>query len=162
VVVLAWAPSAFAQGTASANITAEATVLASVAVANQRDLQFGNVIPGTDKSVTLTDATSGRWLVTGGANAEVTLTFTSLPGVLNDGGSNDLPIVYAVTDAGHNTTNDPGTASVFNPAAGSTANIGDPVAELYVWIGGTVVPDPAQAPGLYTGTITLEATYTGN
>ncbi|MGD8396972.1 MAG: DUF4402 domain-containing protein [Candidatus Eiseniibacteriota bacterium] len=157
-----WAPSALAQGTASANINALAEVFAAVNVTAEQDLDFGNVIPGTDKSVDITAATAGRWLVQGSDDAEVTLSFPSLPSSLVDVGSNTLPIVYGATDAGFNTTNAPGTATTFDPASGATANIGNTPAELYVWIGGTVQPGSGQPAGNYAGTITLQATYTGN
>jgi hypothetical protein len=75
---------------------------------------------------------------------------------------NTLPIVYGATAAGHNTTNNPAGATTFDPSAGATTLIGSPVATLFVWIGGTVQPAGAQASGLYTGTVTLQATYTGN
>ena len=44
VAILAWAPGALAQGSASANISATAEVLNAVTVTNQVDLDFGNVI----------------------------------------------------------------------------------------------------------------------
>lgn len=158
---LGWAPASLAQGSASGNITARASVLTPVTVTPQQDLDFGNVIPGADKTVAITTATAGRWLVQGTAGAEVSLAMTALPTSLTSD-ANTLPIVYGATAAGHNATNDPGGAATFDPAVGATANIGSPVATLFVWIGGTVQPAAAQASGLYTGTITLQTTYTGN
>ena len=136
-------------------------MLTPVTVTPQQDLDFGNVIPGTNKSVGITGTTAGRWLVQGTAGAEVDLDFTALPSNLTSGGNN-LPISYAATDGGHNGTNNPATATTFNPATGTLANIANPAATLFVWIGGTVAPAAAQAAGLYTATVTLTATYTGN
>ena len=162
VLVLAGAPAAFGQGTASDNSTAQATVLTAVTVTAQRDLDFGNVIPGTNKAVAITAGTSGQWLVQGSGGAEVDLSFPVLPTQLQDGGVNTMPIAFSSTDAGHNTTNDAVTATAFDPAAGSLANIGAAPAELWVWIGGTVQPAVGQAAGLYQATITMQASYTGN
>lgn len=161
LAILVQAPAALAQGSASGNILARANVLTPVTVTPQQDLDFGNVIPGTNKSVTITGATAGRWLVQGTAGAEVDIDFTALPGNLTSG-ANNLPIVYGATDAGHNGANNPATAATFNPATGTLANISNPAATLFVWLGGTVQPAAAQASGLYTGTVTLTATYTGN
>jgi len=161
MAVLAQAPAAFAQGSASGSITAQANVLTPVSVTPQQDLDFGNVIPGTNKSVAITGATAGRWLVEGTADAEVDLDFTALPATLSNG-PDTLPIVYSSVDAGHNAVNVPGGATVFDPTTGTTTNIGTPGATLFVWIGGTVQPAGVQPAGLYTGTITLQATYTGN
>lgn len=159
--LLAWAPAAMAQGTASGDILATANVMTAVLVTPEQDLDFGNVIPGTPKSVAITGATAGRWLVQGSAGAEVDLDFTALPATLASG-ANTMPIVYGAADAGHNTTNNPGGATTFDPAGTELANLGNPLPDLYVWIGGQVQPGAAQVAGLYTGTITLTATYTGN
>ena len=70
--------------------------------------------------------------------------------------------MYGATAAGHNGTNNPSTATAFNPATGALANISNPAATLFVWLGGTVQPTAAQVAGLYTGTVTMTATYTGN
>ena len=162
VALLAWAPAALAQGSSSANINAQAVVLNAVSVTAQSDLDFGNVIPGTNKAVAITSASAGRWIVQGSGGAEVGLSFPALPISLSDGASNTLPLVFTPTDAAYNPVLNPGGAQTFDPSTGTSANIGASPAELYVWIGGTVVPAPAQASGTYTGTITMQATYTGN
>ncbi len=161
VLLVALAPAAMAQGTASDDITATANVLVPIDVSGSNDLDFGNVVPGTAKSVAYSDPTGGSFLVSGTGGAEVSLSFTALPTNLVNG-ANNLPISFAGTDAGHNTANNAGAATSFDPAAGATTNIGAAPAELYVWIGGTVTPGATQAAGTYTGTISLEASYTGN
>jgi hypothetical protein len=161
VTLLAWAPAAMAQGTASGNILATANVMTSITVTSEQNLDFGNVIPGTPKSVAITGVTAGRWLVQGTPTAQVNLDFTTLPATLTDG-TNTMPIVYGATDAGHNTTNNPNGAVLFDPAGTALGNLGNPGASLYVWIGGTVQPGAVQPAGFYSGTITLTATYTGN
>lgn len=147
----------------NASINANANVLQPLTVAAQNDLDFGNVFPGVNKTVAITDAAvSGRWQMTGAGGAEVDLSFT-LPANLSDGGGNNLPIVFAAGDAGHNTANDPSTATTFDPGAGATANLtAGPPGQLWVWVGGTVQPAVNQPAGLYTGTVTLTVNYTGN
>jgi len=161
VALLAYAPAAMAQGTASSSILARANVMTPIQVTPQQNLEFGNVIPGINKSIPVANASAGRWLVQGTVGAQVNLDFTALPATLSDG-SNTMPIVYAANDAGHNTTNNAGAAVLFDPAGTALANTHATSGELFVWIGGTVQPAAAQPAGLYQGTITLTANYTGN
>lgn len=144
----------------SADITAQANVLTPLTVTGQQDLDFGNVFPGVASTVTVADASAGRWLTTGTSGAEVQLTFT-LPAALVSGG-NSLPISFGANSGGYNVANDAGAATPFDPAGGVTTNLGVAPAELYVWIGGTVTPVAAQPQGVYTGTINLTVNYTGN
>ena len=60
LALLAQTPAALAQGSASGNILARANVLTPVTVTPQQDLDFGNVIPGTNKTVAITGTTAGR------------------------------------------------------------------------------------------------------
>ncbi len=146
----------------SDDISATADVQTPLTVTGSADLVFGTVFPGVNKAVAYTDAVNaGQWDISGEAAAEVTLEFTVLPANLTSGGNN-LPIVYAADDAGHNTTDAPGTATDFDPAVGATADLDAGTGALYVWIGGTVQPPEDQAAGAYTATITLNVSYTGN
>lgn len=151
-------------GTAMAvtgDITATATVLQPLSVTNNlQDLDFGNVFPGVPASVLYSDATAGKWQVNGILNAEVDLTFT-LPGTLTNG-PNNMPISFGANDAAWNTADVVGAATSFDPAVGATDRLDAATGDMFVWIGGTVSPAGNQVAGVYTGTITLDATYTGN
>jgi hypothetical protein len=113
-------------------------------------------------TVPVSSASSGRWLVTGRRAAEVRLTF-ALPTQLSSG-THALPIAFGPTSAGHNVRNVPQQATLFDPAVGTLTTIRDhpQLQELYVWIGGSVSAALGQAGGLYSGTITLTVSYTGN
>lgn len=153
----------WAQSAPSANLVASAAVVAEpVVVQEQRDLAFGDVFTGTSVTVPVNSASSGRWLVTGQRNAEVRLAF-DLPAQLVSG-PYTLPITFDATSAGHKDRNVPQQATLFDPAAGAFARIRDhpQLQELYVWIGGAVTAAFDQAGGLYSGTITLTVSYTGN
>jgi hypothetical protein len=146
----------------SDDITATADVQTPLTVTGSQDLNFGTVFPGLNKVVEYTDAANGgQWDITGEPAAEVALSFTALPANLVNG-PNNLPITYAATDAGHNTTDAPGTATNFDPAVGTTAELHAVAGELYVWIGGTVEPPEDLPAGVYTATVTLDLSYTGN
>jgi len=159
VAVLAYSPStAKAQ---SASITATAIVAGALTVTNQRNLDFGTVIPGFTRTVLPTDATSGHFQVDGGVNAEVQLTFstlqTTLIGLVP---ANTLTAAYTAT---YNTADAGGTGTGFVPASGVTTRLGAAVpAQLHIYIGGVINVPGGQAADTYTGTITLDAAYTGN
>lgn len=160
VAALATAPStAKAQ---SASITATAIVAGALTVTNQRDLNFGTVIPGFARTVLPADATSGHFQVSGGVNSEVTLSFSSLPGTLNGltPGNTLTGVTYSGT---YNTTDAGGTGTAFTPSSGLTTRLGAVVpGQLHIYLGGSVTVPAGQAADTYTGTITLDATYTGN
>ena len=149
------------QADAQASITATATVATALTVNAGNDLDFQLVIPGFTKTVLVTDATAGTFDLTGGAGAEVALTFTALPATLDDGSGNVLPITYAGV---HNTVNDPvAGATGFAPTAGAgpTTNLAGS-GELFVFLGGVVDAGASPPTGTYTGMVTLDAAYTGN
>jgi hypothetical protein len=147
-----------AQAQASSNITASATVAAALTASTIQNLAFGTVIPSFNRTVTTNDAANaGIVRFAGGANAEVNVTLPTLPANLSDG-TNSLPIsytsAYAVTQAGAQTS--------FTPATGATTRLDATTGFLFVFVAGTVSPGAGQVAGAYTGTITVQAAYTGN
>jgi len=158
VSVVLSAASAFA---VSGDIQATANVLEPLSVTNNlRDLDFGDVFPGLNKSIAYDDATSGKWRINGELGKEVDVTFT-LPANLVSGG-NSMPISFAAADAAWNTADVVGAATTFDPAAGATEFLDAGTGEMYVWIGGTVAPAGTQPGGVYSATITMDVVYTGN
>jgi hypothetical protein len=139
----------------SGNIQATANVLASISVAQGRALDFGNVTPGVNKTVALTDATSGRFDATGAASAGVQITFT-LPTDLVNGGNN-LPI--AAWTGCWNTANDPSAGCAAANMGGSTNGAFSAGGLLYVFVGATVSPGAAQATGVYSANVTMTLSY---
>jgi len=139
----------------SGNIQATANVLASISVAQGRALDFGNVTPGVNKTVALTDATSGRFDATGAAAAGVQITFT-LPTDLASGGDN-LPI--AGWTGCWNTANDASAGCAAANMGGSTNGSFSAGGLLYVFVGATVSPGAAQAAGAYSANVTMTLSY---
>jgi len=142
----------------SASISATATVATALTVTNVRNLGFGTVIPGFNRTINVTDGTSGHFQVTGGANAEVAVSFSALPGVLTGPGT-DLSVSYSAT---HNTTDNGGSGTSFTPGSGVTTRLDNTTGELHVYIGGVLTVPGGQTPGAYSATITMDASYTGN
>jgi len=152
-----------AQGS-SAVATARATVVTSnITVNGLSDLDFGTVLGGVATTVLPTDANAGSFLVTGNPNAFITMTFT-LPTVLtNTTGppGTTLPISFGPTSARWlRQQNNPAAGTPFDPSVVTVGRLGPPPRPFtYVWLGGTVTPAPAQANGLYTGTVVLTVIY---
>jgi len=151
--------TARAQTSASSNVTATATVAGALTAATVQGLGFGTVIPNFNRTVLPTDPTAGIVEFSGALGSEVNVSFTSLPANLSDGASHTLPIGsysagFAATQAGSQTG--------FTPASGATTRLDAGSGNLYVFVGGTVSPAAAQVAGTYTGTITIQAAYTGN
>jgi hypothetical protein len=141
----------------SATISATATVVTPLAITGTAPLAFGNVFQGVNKTVAFSDATSGRFSVTGYLTSQVALTFT-LPATLASG-ANTLPInTYDVRVNGTNST--AGTTAL-TVTSGTPVNSNLVAGSLFVFVGGRVQPAAAQAQGSYTGTIVLAAAYTG-
>jgi hypothetical protein len=132
-------------------------------IAPLTDLSFGMVLAGTNtNTIASTDAGAGSFetqVTNTSARRRMTvqLTFT-LPRNLTNGADN-LAISFSRTSASYNTTNDPTSATTFNPANGYTWRVpGNSTDSRYFWIGGTVSPTAGQAAGTYTGTITATVT----
>ncbi|HET7040149.1 MAG TPA: DUF4402 domain-containing protein [Gemmatimonadales bacterium] len=156
LVVALSAPAVSAQQ--SASILAQATVQTPLTVTGVNNLDFGNVFPGVNSTVLLADAGAGHFQITGVLNAEIDVSFSSLPATLVNGG-NSMPISYT---GGWNTAANPGTATAFTPATGLIERLDAATGELHVYLGGTLTVAGNQPAGLYQATITLDAAYTGN
>jgi hypothetical protein len=151
LVALSLATAAQAQ---SANITATAVVQQPITVTGAANLDFGNVFPGVAKTVAVTDATAGRFNVTGQASAPGKLSFT-LPTNLVNGGNN---LAIGTWSGNVNTTASP-TGTSFTPSAAVQAFTFSGTGTAFVYVGATVTPTVAQVAGTYTGTVTMTVTY---
>ena len=130
---------------------------AAVSVTALRNLDFQDVLPGVNQSIGIAEATSGKWRIQGDASTSVAFSFPGLPATLTDG-VNTIPIVYSATDAAYHTSDDPASATTFDPSVGASALL-SAAGELYVWIGGTVQPSEVAIAGSYNATITLDSDY---
>lgn len=144
----------------SADITARANVLERIAVTNQNDLDFGDVIPGFSSSVAPDDPSAGRFLVTGASGLAFSIDFVLPPVLARDGGGATLPLIFGAGSAGVGPTSLEVT-STFNPNDALTSNLNGS-GERYIFLGGSVTADAAQMDGTYSGTVTLNVAYTGS
>ena len=148
--------AATAEAQTSASIQATATVLSALTVAAGNNLVFGNVTPGVNKTIAITDGGAGTFTVTKAAASGVTLSFT-LPADLTTGGGDLLPI--GSWTGGWNTSATPAGATLFTPSPAGTNTTVNAATALTVFVGATVSPAAAQVAGAYSGTVTMSAVY---
>lgn len=151
-----------AQGV-NGTISATAQVQTPITITKGSDLIFGNVFPGINKTVLVTDAGAsqgGRFDVAGQASTAVTYYF-ALPTNLVNGGNN-LPIgswaAYRNQSASPSAGGlgfDPTTTTSGSPGAATLSGTG----LLYFYLGATVTPPTNLPAGAYSGTITLTVSY---
>lgn len=143
-----------------AKVTATGTVLAPLSVTGT-GLIFGDqLFPGLTWDVERTSVHAARFDIVGEAGKEIIATFT-LPEELTKG-SDTMPITFSPTSGGHaNAIALHASATAFDPSTSLNATL-HIAGEYYIWLGGTVSPSATQAPGAYTGSITLDTVYTGN
>lgn len=141
----------------SASINATANVQVALTVAGTQALSFGAAFPNTTRSILVSDASAGYFTISGANNAEVSMSFPGLPATLTSG-ANSLAVsfnaAWATTLAGSKT-------AIASMAAVSPQRLDATAGTLFVFVGGSVSPTTEPA-GTYTGTVTLNAAYTGN
>lgn len=141
----------------SANVSATATVVTPLVVTGGANLAFGDVFQGVNKTVPFSDAASGRFSITGFGTSQVALTFTLPTNLVN--GANNLPIDS--WDIRSNATNVTAGATAMTVTSGVPVNANLAAGNLFLFVGGRVLPAAAQAAGSYTGSVVLAAAYTG-
>ena len=161
----ALARPARAQAVAALATTADVNTTALTLI-NQTPLAFGTVIPGTPTTVNpQTSASAGYFVIQGVRRAEISITMT-LPAQLTTGaGGATMPISFGA-QGGCFRDRPPQTSCTFYDPSTTLVdrirNQNPPNNHYHLWVGGTVSPAAAQQGGVYTGTITLTAAYTGN
>ena len=161
------ASPAFAQ---SGTMDAVALVGTAAQATALRDLQFGRVFPGFNKTVGYADNTPGNKVaglvqIKGVRRFDVLVTF-NMPDELYNGAT-ALP-VNAWTGC-HSPTNSTAGCTTFTPSSATTRMVlsdvspTDPPPRLYgyryVFLGGTARPATTQRSGTYTGTIVINVVY---
>jgi len=163
LLVIFLVPTANAQE--SGIIQATATVLSALSIIGNRDLQFGTVTPGVNKSVDKSSiGFAGEWLITGQAGAEISLDFTLPDSLILADSTVGMRVGFSNTDAsfsdGSGTQISP--TGVTNPNGPSAEYLGAIGGEMTLWIGGTVYPNLTQTGGDYAADVVLTIAYTGS
>jgi len=164
LAALVAAPAVRAQTTGTVPVTAtvDNTALVVQPVSN---LDFGTVTRGTPVTVSPRSASAAYIDIQGAKNAQIVVTWT-LPTTLSTGsGGVTMPITFANNSACYNRNSNQANCTRYNPVNSQTRRVRNqnpPNNNIGFWIGGTVSPSATQKPGVYRGTITLTAVYTGN
>jgi hypothetical protein len=161
LALLVGRPLVAQSGSLVARAELDATALS---VLNVQDLRFGTVTPGLATNVDpRMSANAGKFEIHGARRAEIAVDL-SLPPALTVGPWS-MPIGFGANGACYRNRDQQNLCAYFDPSTTLVTNIRNqnfPNNLVVVWIGGTVSPAVAQFPGVYRGTITLTAAYTGN
>lgn len=167
VLLAAAAAPTLAQAQVAALITASADVNnTALTIANQQGIVFGTVVAGTPTTINpQTSASAGYFIIQGARRAEISITF-ALPAELRAGaGPYTIPLTFNATAACARDRLPQSACTLFNPATGLVDRIRNqapPNNHFHIWLGGTASPAAGQVGGVYTATVTMTVTYTGN
>ena len=145
-------------------IQATATVLSSLMIIGNHDLQFGTVTPGINKSVDKSSVGfAGEWLINGQAGAEISFDFVLPDSLILVDSTVGMRVAFSSTDASYSdgTGTQATPTGIINPNGPSAYDIG-PLGDMTVWIGGMVYPSISQTGGDYTADVILTVAYTGS
>jgi hypothetical protein len=151
-------------------VNVSASVVTPITFTNVRDLTFTNVFPGqAAKVVAASDAGSGGIRINGLTNAQVAVSAGSMSSTLTCAsctgtGPNSLTLSVDGAARVNNASAAPtGAGSSAFTLATSAANTNlNAAGQLWLYIGGSVAAAANQQAGSYTGSISLNVSYTGN
>ena len=158
-------PACAQSGSASMQVLVEISNI-QISIAPLSQLHFGDVIPGTPRTVDpRTSVSAGKFEIRGARRAEFTLSMT-LPAELRAGaGPNAMPVAFGAVSGCYYQRDQQNNCTTYDPATILLARIRPtppPNNTLYVWLGGTVTPGGSQVPGSYLAVVTASVAYTGN
>lgn len=170
VLAMTTAPAVHAQDATTGS--AQATVLAVLAVTATQALDFGNVYQGVAKTQDETsDANSGIFTVTGAAAANIACYFQLPEYIALANGTDRMPITFSTTDATFSVLDAAAPSTPSAPGAGATLNTnprnltGTAIGAggtSQIFLGGKVIPSVNQAAGAYSADVVLTVSYTGS
>jgi len=171
-LLVLFASQAFGQ-TVDDEISASANIISEVTVNGDEDLEFGDVIAGTngvieidegDRSILSSNTSTpqlGQFTLTGSDGEAYSLSVL-FPSELSDG-TNSLPFTMNGNDFGNidGSADNAGESENgnFNPNDGTDVEFANGN-NITVLLGGQVEPTSGQASGNYTGSVTLEVSPT--
>jgi len=156
----------------SQSVSSTATVTTPITADAIAPLAFGTVTKGQANTVAASSANAGALYFSGDEGDEVTVTVpetAELTTASGAGGTMTVTIDRAAM-LSNNLDNVQGNASAFDASSGSAAvnlsadNAGDGtdadgLGQIYLWVGGSVSPDAGQQRGNYSGTFSVNASY---
>ena len=145
-LLLAGAPPLLAQGR-------------PIRVEGIKPLAFGQMLAGAPVSILRTDpARAGQINLSAQPQSQIILQLT-LPTAMTGPLGATLPIVFGVNDAGFSALGAITGQTAFDPRTSTVVITNSQNGRGSVYVGGTAEPAFNQAPGTYTGVITLTVAY---
>ena len=164
LLVLLCATTVFAQNTANAGVTVNASVIQGLVVGSvSGPLNFGNsnniivkgAVAASDTSINVsTDSRAVYFSVQGDGAQSITVTY---PASISLG----TGVTFSPTTQYTSSTTQSGGTSF---TSGTQINLSGTLystATKYIWVGGTLTGASTAAPGTYSGTLTLTVAYYG-
>jgi hypothetical protein len=129
-------------------------------VTGTQNLSFGPLFAGVPTTVSPSDRSrSGQFLISGNRLSEVRIDFV-LPNALVSIQGAQIPLSFRSGDGGYSRTPSVQTSRAFDPRVPLITPLG-PNGRLYLFLGGTALPQAQQQAGRYRAPVTLTISYTG-
>ena len=116
-------------------------------------LVFGEVVAGLSKEIFHTSSGAAKFRTKDNPSKTLLITFT-LPANLISG-PNSIPITFSSAYSGYSDTDNPATATSFNPFQTISFFTAPTDKTCFIWLGGKVTVSGSTLPGTYTGTIIM-------
>ena len=118
------------------------------------NLSFGTILSGATTSVAPTSASAANWKIHGSVGVAGVIT-VSLPSSLTKSGGTTMAVTFCSTCGVYRVNNsNPAGGTAFNPNNALILTV-VLLSDIYIWVGGSVSPPLAQAPGAYSGTMVI-------
>jgi hypothetical protein len=145
--------SAYAQKSASTSAAATTTVIRSLSIDKNQDLDFGRVAQGVTETIAWTSSKAVKFTVLGEDLENVNITFAAPSVLTHTNGTATLPLTSYVKQ---NASDD--AAAAWEIASGATVGL-NATGNYYVYLGGQVSPAANQTRGFYSGDFTINVEY---
>lgn len=130
-----------------------------IRVEGVKPLAFGQILAGAPVAVLRTDPVkAGQINLSAQPQSQIILQLT-LPSSMTGPLGATLPIVFGANDAGFSAFGAIGSQTAFDPRNSTVVITNSQNGRGSVFVGGTAQPAFNQAPGTYSGVITLTVTY---
>ena len=157
--------TAFAQTSGSDVVAASATIVGSLTVANNADLDFGDILTSDTPAIAATDANAGSVSVTGATSGQALNVTATFPATLTDGTpANDLTLSTYDIAVRTDGTDDPTGASSPGDEATSGQDVTGSVtaggSDIYIYVGAAITSATNGVAGnTYENDITVSVDY---
>ena len=145
--------SAYAQKSANTSANVTTTVIRSLSIDKNQDLDFGRVAQGVTQNIDAASSQAVKFSILGEDLANVTITYNAPTVLTHTNGTATLPLTSYIKQNG---SDNPSAA--WEIASGATVGL-NATGNYYIYLGGQVSPSATQTRGLYSGNFTINVDY---